>query len=64
MLDEILRALDALQVSDEYKVAMPLDWRRGDKVICPVPKSLDALNERLADDSIEKITWYLAKKNI
>lgn len=63
-MDEILRVLDALQVSDEKKVAMPLDWKRGDKVICSPPKSLDALNERLADDSVEKVTWYLAKKSI
>jgi peroxiredoxin (alkyl hydroperoxide reductase subunit C) len=63
-MDEILRALDALQMSDKHKVSMPLDWKRGDKVICPPPKSLDALNERLADDSVEKITWYLAKKDI
>jgi peroxiredoxin (alkyl hydroperoxide reductase subunit C) len=32
-MDEILRALDALQTLDKYKVAMPLDWKRGDKVI-------------------------------
>ncbi|MFC4632751.1 peroxiredoxin [Dokdonia ponticola] len=63
-MDEILRALDALQMSDKHKVAMPLDWKRGDKVICPPPKSLEALNERLADDSVEKVTWYLAKKEI
>ncbi|WP_438961607.1 peroxiredoxin [Nonlabens sp.] len=63
-MDEILRALDALQVSDKHKVAMPLDWKRGDKAICPPPKSLDALNQRLADNSVEKITWYLAKKDI
>ena len=63
-MDEILRALDALQVSDKHSVAMPLDWKRGDNAICPPPKSLDALNERLADDSVEKITWYLAKKDI
>ncbi|MBL4662869.1 MAG: peroxiredoxin [Flavobacteriaceae bacterium] len=63
-MDEILRALDALQVSDKYKVAMPLNWKRGDKVIVPPPKSLDELNARLEDDSIEKVTWYLAKKNI
>jgi len=63
-MDEILRALDALQMSDKHKVAMPLDWKRGDQVICPAPKTLDSLNDRLADDSIEKITWYLAKKDI
>ncbi|MBS9462596.1 peroxiredoxin [Flagellimonas sp. 389] len=63
-MDEIIRALEALQTSDEHKVAMPLDWKKGDKVIVPPPKTLDALNERLEDDSIQKVTWYLAKKEI
>jgi len=63
-MDEILRALEALQTSDKYGVAMPLDWKKGDKAIVPSPKSLDELNARLADDSVEKVTWYLAKKNI
>ncbi|WP_405266841.1 peroxiredoxin [Cellulophaga sp. Ld12] len=63
-MDEILRALDALQTSDEYKVAMPLDWKRGDKVIVSPPKTLDELNVRLEDDSLEKVAWYLAKKTI
>jgi alkyl hydroperoxide reductase subunit AhpC len=31
--DEILRALDALQRSDEYKIATPADWKQGDEVI-------------------------------
>jgi peroxiredoxin (alkyl hydroperoxide reductase subunit C) len=63
-MNEILRALDALQTSDKYKVAMPLDWKRGDKVIVSPPKTLDELNTRLADDSLEKVDWYLAKKSI
>jgi peroxiredoxin (alkyl hydroperoxide reductase subunit C) len=63
-MDEILRVLVALQTSDKYKVAMPLDWKRGDKVIVPPPKSLDELNARLADDSLEKVEWYLAKKEL
>ncbi|MGB5378745.1 peroxiredoxin [Muriicola sp.] len=63
-MDEILRALDALQTSDKYKVAMPLDWKRGDKVIVPPPKTLDELNARIADDTLEKVEWYLAKKEI
>ncbi len=63
-MDEILRALEALQTSDKHGVAMPLNWKKGDKVICPPPKSLEALNSRLADDTLEKTTWYLAKKDI
>lgn len=63
-MDEILRALDALQVSDKHRVAMPLDWKRGEKVIVPPPKSLDELNARLADQTLEKVDWYLAKKEL
>jgi peroxiredoxin (alkyl hydroperoxide reductase subunit C) len=63
-MDEILRALEALQTSDKHKVAMPLDWKKGDKVIVPPPKTLDELNARLADDTVEKVDWYLAKKNL
>jgi peroxiredoxin (alkyl hydroperoxide reductase subunit C) len=61
-MDEILRALEALQVSDKFKVAMPLDWKKGDKVIVPPPKTLDEMNDRINDESLEKIDFYLAKK--
>lgn len=63
-MDEILRALEALQVSDEHKVAMPLDWRKGDKVIVPPPKTLAQMDARIADNSCEKVDFYLAKKSL
>ena len=63
-MNEILRVLEAMQISDEHKVAMPLDWKKGDKVIVGPPKTLDELNARLADDSLEKVDWYLAMKNL
>lgn len=63
-MDEILRALTALQTSDEHKVALPLDWRPGDKVIVPPPKTLAEMEARLADDSCEKVDFYLARKSL
>ncbi len=63
-MNEILRALEALQTSDKYKVAMPLDWKKGDKVIVPPPKTLDEMQDRLDDDSLEKVDFYLVKKDI
>lgn len=63
-MDEILRALEALQVSDEHKVALPLDWRKGDKVIVPPPKNLEEMEARLADDTIDRVDFYLAKKDL
>lgn len=63
-MNEILRVLDALQVSDKHKVAIPLNWQRGDKVIIPPPKTLDEMEKRIADTSCEKVDFYLAKKNL
>ena len=34
--DEILRALDSLQLTARAKVATPVDWQNGDDVIIPV----------------------------
>jgi len=61
-MDEILRALLALQTSDEHSVAMPLDWKKGDKVIIPPPKNLAEMEARINDTSCEKVDFYLAKK--
>lgn len=63
-MNEIIRVLEALQTSDEYKVAMPLNWRKGDKVIVPPPKTLDEMNERLADKNIDLVDFYLATISI
>ncbi|MCA6075193.1 peroxiredoxin [Fulvivirga sedimenti] len=63
-MDEILRVLEALQVSDKYKVAMPLNWKKGDKVIVPPPKTLDEMDARIKDDSLEKVDFYLARRSL
>ena len=33
--DEIIRVIDALQLSDKYNIATPVDWKDGDDVIIP-----------------------------
>lgn len=63
-MNEILRVLEALQTSDKFGVAMPLDWKKGDKVIVPPPKTLKEMEARINDDSVEKIDFYLAKKSL
>lgn len=62
-MNEILRALEALQIADAEKVALPLDWVKGQKVIVPPPKTLDEMNERIASN-YEMVDFYLAKKDI
>ena len=43
--DEILRVIDALQLADARKVAMPADWRPGDRVIIPLSVTDDMAAE-------------------
>lgn len=61
-MNEIKRTILALQTSDEHKVAMPLNWHPGDKVIVGAPRTVEGLAERKADTELEIIDWYLAKK--
>ncbi|MBU2651950.1 MAG: peroxiredoxin [Bacteroidetes bacterium] len=63
-MDEIIRVLVALQTADKYKVALPLNWKKGDKVIVPPPKTLDEMNERMKDTTCERIDFYLCKKDL
>ncbi|MBT9395116.1 peroxiredoxin [Hymenobacter sp. NST-14] len=63
-MDEMLRCLQALQFGDQHKVSLPLDWQPGEKVILPAPKTLAQLDARLADDSVEKMDFYLAKTQL
>jgi len=63
-MEEIKRALIALQTADEKQVALPLNWKPGDKAIVPPPKTLDEMNERLENTEYEMIDFYLAKKDL
>lgn len=62
-MEEIKRVLVALQTADEYKVAIPVNWKKGEKVIVPPPKTLGELEERLASP-YEMVDFYLAKKEL
>ncbi len=63
-MDEILRALEALQTSDKFGVAMPLNWKKGDKVIIPPPKTMNEMEARLKDTTCERVDFYLCKKDL
>ncbi|MCB9047281.1 MAG: peroxiredoxin [Chitinophagales bacterium] len=62
-MNEIKRVLDALQTSDKNKVAIPLNWQPGDKVIVPPPKTVDEMEDREKSD-YEMVDFYLAKKTL
>lgn len=61
---EIKRVLEAMQTADANGCAMPLNWKKGDKVIVPPPKTLKDLDARLNEKGIELIDFYLAKKEL
>lgn len=63
-MEEIQRTLVALQTVDECNCALPVNWKPGDKAIIPPPKTLVEMDERIADTTIEKIDFYLAKKEL
>jgi len=56
--DEILRVIDALQLSDAKQIATPVDWRGGDDVIIP-PSISDAEAEKLFPQGFKTIRPYL-----
>jgi peroxiredoxin (alkyl hydroperoxide reductase subunit C) len=63
-VDEIKRLLTALQTTDKHKVAAPVNWKPGDKVIVPPPKSVADVEERKSHKEYEAIDFYLNKKSL
>ena len=62
-MDEIVRSLTALQTADKHKVALPLNWVPGEKVIVPPPKTVAEMEER-EKSNYEMMDFYLAKKSL
>lgn len=48
-VDEILRVVDSLQLTDKHKVATPVDWQSGDDVIILPSLSDDDARERFPE---------------
>lgn len=62
-VDEVLRLLDALQTADTKGVACPVNWKPGEKVIVPPPKTEAEVEERLKGN-YERFDFYLCKKQV
>ena len=70
-IDEVLRAVKALQASDENGVAMPENWPNnetlGDKVIIPPAATEELAQERLEKSKageMECYDWWFCVKNL
>lgn len=62
-MEEIVRLIDALQTADANGVATPANWRPGDKVVLPAPKTTELAEERVGE-GLECVDWYLCKKSL
>lgn len=57
-VDEIIRVLSALQLSDEKNVALPEGWRPGERSVLPPPLDLDEADQRASADGE---AWYFTR---
>jgi peroxiredoxin (alkyl hydroperoxide reductase subunit C) len=64
-IDELLRAVDAMQTADANACATPANWRVGDAVIVPAPITQADAEKRAAGGADLDVTdWYLTRKKI
>ena len=65
-MDEILRAVKALQISDKEKVAMPADWPNNavlkDRVIIPPANNIEDAKKR--PEQYECFDWWFCHKEL
>ena len=62
-VDEVMRVVQALQTADKHGVACPANWKVGDSVIVPPPKTSKDAENRLKE-GYETKDWWFAKKKI
>ena len=63
-IDEVLRLLEGLQTADKHGCALPVNWRPGEKVIVPPPKTETEVAERGTHKEYERLDFYLNKKSL
>ncbi len=63
-IDEIMRLLEALQTADTNACATPVNWKPGEKVVVPPPKTVSEVKEREGHKEYERFDFYLNKKSI
>ncbi len=63
-IDEIMRLLEALQTADQNVCATPVNWKPGEKVVVPPPKTVNEVKERESHKEYERFDFYLNKKSL
>lgn len=63
-VDEILRLVEALQTTDAHSCATPVNWKPGEKVVVPPPKTVSDVQERATHKEYERFDFYLNKRSL
>jgi peroxiredoxin 2/4 len=64
-VDELLRAVEALQFADANACSTPANWRLGEPVVVAAPATQADAEKRAAGVAgLEVIDWYLSKKKL
>lgn len=64
--DELLRVVKALQTADAFDVALPADWRPGERAIVPTAGSCGVAKDRMegAIEGVECVDWFFCTRPI
>lgn len=63
-VEALLRLVQALQTSDQHKVATPEGWKPGDPVIVPPPKTVSEADERVRSATGDCVDWYFCRRTL
>ena len=65
-MDEIRRALIALQTSDKYHVSTPANWIPNDDVVAPAPATTAQMDARLNNRNrgLDVQAWFLTFRKL
>jgi peroxiredoxin 2/4 len=63
-VDEILRLVMALQTTERFACSTPANWREGEKVVVPPPKTIQEVDQILAETESEQRDFYLTLKDV
>ena len=64
-VNEIMRLVNALQVSDASGVSTPVNWQPGEPVIVAAPKTMEGASRRAqSEDELDVQDWYFATKTL
>ncbi len=65
--EELLRIIDAIQLTDQYNLYTPADWHPGDPTLLPAPNTLDEIIARVNTSEVLGIncpSWYVCYTDV